>query len=310
MAGLVMGAALYAGPGPASATPQARHEAALVCGGTSSGAGTYEPTGPRVAKVRVANFYLNTNGTPGGTLDFYDAQYPAKSDKPLISGLAYGQISGYVSPRAAGPKLENGDYYANLYTFQHGCRNYGGKVDGEESGTPLIETGWAQGQQETLILGDGVNGLQAAPSSIIVNEVEPPHHGQSYVLKPPSGKGMLVANDFGLVEGTAKIPGVELRIDGHCTGSILTGGPPAKPNPADIEAFVYEDTGDFPLSPGAHTVNLVADPAPGTGLTLQTCNAAPARTSTTVKISTKSPVMLFFYGKDPFHAKVLVTTIG
>ena len=61
------------------------------------------PAGPRLAKVRVANFYLNANGTPAATLDFYDTPTPSKSEKPLISGLAYGQVSSYVSPRPRRP---------------------------------------------------------------------------------------------------------------------------------------------------------------------------------------------------------------
>ena len=103
---------------------------------------------------------------------------------------------------------------------------------------------------------------------------------------------------------------MELRIDGHCANSILTGGPPEKPNPGAFEAFLYEDTGDFPLSPGAHTVNLVADPGPGTGLTLQKCQTTKAESTTIVKISANRPVMVYLYGKDPYHTKVLVTTIG
>src|SRR5487761_1788247 len=92
-------------------------------------------------------------------------------------------------PRAEGPKLiYTNEDYGNLYIFQHGCKTSGGKVDGMQSGTNLIETGWVHGQQETLVIGDGPDGLQTAPSFSTVNEVEPPHHGQTFILKAPTGR--------------------------------------------------------------------------------------------------------------------------
>jgi hypothetical protein len=302
---------LVVAPIPASATSQPRAMGGVKCSGTISGGATSGPTGPRLAKVRVANFYLNANGTPGATLDLYDTPTPSKAEKPLISGLAYGQVSSYVSPRAEGPEsLFVGNDYGSLFMFEHGCKTNGGTVDGEQPGSAIVQTGWLKGQQETVVMGDGFDGPQTSPSTLSIHEVEPPHQGQTYVLKPPAGKGMLIVNDFGLVENTPKVPGVELRIDGHCANSILTGGPPASPNPGAFEAFIFQNTGDFPLSPGAHTVNLVADPAPGAALNLQQCNAAPQRTYTKVKISPSAPVMLFVYGSDPYHAKVVVTGIG
>ena len=102
----VMGVApLFIGANPVAAAPARDAMGGLQCGGTSSGAGTMEPTGPPTGKIRVANFYLNAKGLPGATLDFYDTSRPSKSDKPLISGLKYGELSAYVSPRAEGPPI-------------------------------------------------------------------------------------------------------------------------------------------------------------------------------------------------------------
>jgi hypothetical protein len=128
----VMGVAPpFIGANPVAAAPARDAMGGLQCGGTSSGAGTMEPTGPPTGKIRVANFYLNAKGLPGATLDFYDTSRPSKSDKPLISGLKYGEISAYVSPRAAGPLSDfTGADYAQLYIFQHGCKTFGGDVDG------------------------------------------------------------------------------------------------------------------------------------------------------------------------------------
>ena len=89
--------------------------------------GSFEPSGPPTAKIRVANFFLVNGINPGPAVDFYDTSQPAKTDKPLISNLGYGQISAYVSPRSdAG--------YANLYMFPAGSKTFGKPIDGLRGG--------------------------------------------------------------------------------------------------------------------------------------------------------------------------------
>ena len=61
-----------------------------------------EPQGSPTGKIRVVNLY-SADGQPGGPIDLYDNFRPTTSDTPIISNLAYGQISDYVSPRAPGP---------------------------------------------------------------------------------------------------------------------------------------------------------------------------------------------------------------
>jgi hypothetical protein len=305
---------VFIGADPMAAAPARQATGGVQCGGTSAQAGTQEPTGPPTAKIRVANFYLNANGSPGTTLDFYDTSRPSKSDKPLISDLQYGEISAYVSPRAEGPlSLYTGADYAQLYIFQHGCKTFGGKVDGRQAGSNITQAGWVHGQQETLVLGD-VDGLQPQPSSVDVAEVEPPkdHTGQSMIITPPHGRGVLVADVFGLVENTGPYGGVDLRIDGRCPDNILVGGQPASnSNNATTPATLTDySAANFPLPYGSHTLNLVAEPGPGRGLSQQQCDTAPAVATTTVKISARPPAIVFFYGRDPHHVKVLVATIG
>ena len=268
-----------------------------------------EPTGPREAKIRVANFYLNANGTPGAALDFYDTGHPSNNDKPLISGLAYGQISRYVSPREEGPPSEfTGADYGQLYIFPHGCKTFGGSVDGMQSGTNITNVGWVKGQQETLVLGDD-DGLQPQPSSQAVEEVEPAHYGQSEIIKATSGKGVLVVNTFGLISNTGKYPGVSLRIDGSCVDDVLVGG--QSPSNGTIPALVSGyAAANFPLALGTHTLNIVSDPAPGAGILQKPCDNAPAQSTTVVKVTSRPTVIVFYYGSDPHHVRVLVSTIG
>jgi hypothetical protein len=307
------GCLLFAAPavaGPTSALPAAasgRLEMGSVsCGGSSSGAGTEEPTGPPIAKIRVANFYLNVNGTPGATLDFYDAPRPAKKDKPLISGLKYGQISGYVSPRESGPLSS----YANLYIFQHGCRTAGGHVDGMESGENISNAGWLKGQQETIVLDDGFDGLAAAPSLTTLMEVEPKGDGYSQIIKPSGGTGMLVLDSAGLVNGVGKIGSAYVRVDGNCPDNpIVAGQTPAKTHYTDPTSLGNAAAFNFPQPLGSRKLEVVASASGGVGLTESECNKSPALASTTVKIS-GGPTLLFLYGRDPQHTKFLVTKVG
>jgi hypothetical protein len=270
-----------------------------------------EPQGPPQSRVRVANFYLNQNGTPGAALDFYDSSQPGKKDKPLISGLRYGQLSAYVSPRAgSNPKYVTTDY-GDLYLFQQGCQFPRATVDGMQSGTGLQEGGWVKGQQATIVISDGFDGLAPYPSFQTINEVEPKGQGYSMVLKPPRGMGMLIVNTSGLVNGTGKIGNAYLRVDGQCPDNVLVGGQTPSNSNSHSPALLGNSSADnFPYRPGSHKLEVVASSSPGLGLSQSQCNSARSLATATVKISSSSPTMLFIYGADPQHAKFLATTVG
>ncbi len=265
----------------------------------------FEPAGPPTGKIRIANFFLVHGVKPGPALDFYDTSQPAKTDKPLISNLGYGQISGYASPRSdAG--------YANLYIFPAGSRVFGKPVDGLRSGTNISNAGWVQGQQETVVMGTNASPNQ--PTFATVAEVEPPKSAdlKTALLKPPGGKGLLTVNVSGLIEGTSKYGDVDLRIDGTCPDNVLTTGKPAQDsnNPTTPATVSNYNAANFPLSPGSHKLNVVADPGPGSGLTQQQCDTAPAKTSVVVKITKAQPTLLFLYGPSPGATKTLVAHVG
>ena len=280
----------------------------LACGKPPS-YNPVEPQGPPQAKVRVANFYLSPNSTPGAPLDFYDTGNPSSSDKPLISGLAYGQISPYVAPRAGGnPKYVTSNNWGDLYLFSHGCRFPSGNVDGGRNGEPIKEAGWLKGQQETVVIANGTSGPASGQATQYIMEVEPTRtDGYSQVLKPPAGKGMLILDSFGLVSGTAKIGSIAVRVDGACTSKELIPGQNGQSNNGFLGAGVADN---LPLSPGSHTLEVIATPSPGLGFTPATCKSAPTLGAKTVKIRVGSPTMVFLYGPDPQRVKFLVTKIG
>ncbi|HEV2361173.1 MAG TPA: hypothetical protein VGS21_05685, partial [Acidimicrobiales bacterium] len=171
-----------------------------------------EPTGPPIAKVRVANLLL-LNGQPAPSYDFYDTSHPTSCDKPLISGLAYGQVSSYVSPRAEGPEQDftSGDY-ANLFIFAAGSKTYGQTLPGgDKSGSNITNSGWVQGDQETVVLSPNVFNQEVENSmgSSLMLEATTQH--LLAVAAPPSGDGQLVVNQAGLIEGTKTLGLVEIR---------------------------------------------------------------------------------------------------
>ena len=276
-----------------------------VAGAGSLRARGFEPSGPPAGKIRVANFFLVNGTKPGPALDFYDTSQPAKTDKPLISHLGYGQISGYVSPRSdAG--------YSNLYIFPAGSKTSGKPVDGTRSGTNIANSGWVQGQQETVVMGTNASPNQ--PTFATVAEVEPPKSPdlKTALLKPTGGKGLLVVNVSGLIEGTSKYGDVELRIDATCPDNVETTGKPAQNsnNPTTPATLGDYNAANFPLTLGSHKLNVVDDPGPGSGLTQQQCDAAPAKASVAVKITKAPPTLVFIYGSSPATVKTLVAPVG
>jgi hypothetical protein len=276
-----------------------------AAGASSFKAQGFEPAGPPTGKIRVANFFLVGRAKPGPALDFYDTQQPSNTDKPLISHLGYGQISAYVAPRSdAG--------YSNLYIFPAGSKSSGKPLDGLRSGTNISNSGWVQGQQETVVMGTSTDVNQ--PTFATVAEVEPPKSAdlKSALLKPAGGKGLLAVNVSGLVEGTAKFGDVDLRIDGTCPDNDLTTGKPAQDsnNPTTPASIANYNAADFPLAVGSHKVNVVPEPGPGSGLTQQQCQSAKASASVAVKVSSTPATLLFIYGVSPAAPKTLIAHVG
>ena len=262
------------------------------------------PAVPPAVKIRVANFFLAGGSKPGPALDFYDTQQPGKSDKPLISNLAYGQISAYVSPRAdAG--------YSNLYIYPAGSKTWGKPFDATRTGTNILSSGWVAGQQETVVMGTDATTLQ--PTFGTVAEVEPKSADlKSALLGPTAGQGLLAVNVSGLIEGTSKWPDVDLRIDRFCPDNVETNGKPAQNSNASPEPATLADynAANFPLSPGKHELSVVDNPAPGQVLTWEECKTAPSLAGVGVKITTKTPTLVFLFGTSPAMVRTLVAHVG
>ena len=160
----------------------------------------------------------------------------------------------------------------------------------------------------------GTNASPNEPTFGTIAEVEPPKSAdlKTALVKPPGGKGLLVVNVSGLIEGTSKYGDIDLRIDGTCPDNVLPTGKPAQDsnNATTPAALGNYNAADFPLSPGSHKLNVVAEPGPGSGLTQQQCQTAPAKTSVVVKITKTPPTLVFIYGPSPAKTKTLVAHVG
>jgi hypothetical protein len=202
--------------------------------------------------------------------------------------------------------------YSNLYMFPAGSRTFGTPVDGTRSGTNIANSGWVAGQQETVVMGTNASPNQ--PTFATVAEAEPPKSAdlKTALLKPTGGKGLLVVNVSGLIEGTSKYGDVDLRIDGICPDNVQTTGKPAQDsnNTTSPAALGNYNAANFLLAAGSRKLNVVADPGPGSGLTQQQCDIAPAKASIAVKITKAQPTLLFIYGPSPAASKILVAHIG
>ena len=67
---------------------------------------------------------------------------------------------------------------------------------------------------------------------------------------------------------------------------------------------------NFSLPLGSHTLNVVADPGPGAAFLQKPCDTAPAQSTTVVKVTAQPTAIVFYYGADPHHVRVLVSKIG
>ena len=126
------------------------------------------------------------------------------------------------------------------------------------------------------------------PTFGTVAEVEPttPPRVQGALLQPIGGKGLLVVNVSGLLEGTFKWPDVDLRIDGFCPDNLETNGKPAQHSNTSPEPAVLADynAANFPLSLGSHELYVVDNPGPGRAWNWEECKTAPTQVVTAVKI--------------------------
>jgi hypothetical protein len=238
--------------------------------------------GPPTGKIRVANV-LELSGQPSGPVDLYDTRTPDSTATPLIKNLAFGQISDYVSPRAA-------DNYpnspSNLYIFPAGTKQasspYGDRID---------NSGYASSDQTTVALGTThFSGTSAIALPALDEAGQRLNANRDSMRVIPSGQALLV-----LLQGNMSadsLPELYLMIDGTCP---LTSSNPRNRNPTAIGTDI-----NFAVTPGAHTLGIVTSPR-GHGL-LNCTGKKPGQTaSVTVTAGQRYAVLIYGLPSDGFR---------
>lgn len=235
--------------------------------------------GPPTGKIRVAHL-LEMNGQPAGPVDLYDMRKPDSTDVPIIKGLAYGQISDYVSPRAEGPYS---GARSQLYLFPAGA-----KTATSPWGTNIDNIGFNPGDQLTIALGPS-RGFGNGPAIAMVqigeggSRLAPVDTGTA-----PAGQAMAIvrtAND-----NADSLPQLYLDVDGSCNRGTT-----------EKERSLASGAGNFPLAAGTHTVGVVTSPR---GQGLSNCNGKTPGTTTSVNAAAGQRLVIFIYGvpSDGFKA--------
>jgi hypothetical protein len=245
--------------------------------------------GPPTGKIRVANV-LELNGQPSRPVDLYDTRSPDSTATPLIKNLAFGQISDYVSPRAADDYPNSP---SNLYIFPAGTKQasppYGDRID---------NIGYASSDQTTVALGPTRLAGTAAISLPALDEAG--HRLNAYrdsMRVIPSGQALLV-----LLQGNVNadsLPEQYLMIDGTCP---LTSSYPKNRIPTATGTDI-----NFAVAPGTHTLGIVTSPR---GRGLLNCSGKQPGQTTSVTVAAGQRYEVVVYGLQGDGIRVVTAPIA
>jgi hypothetical protein len=231
--------------------------------------------GPPTGQIRVANL-LELGGKPSGPLDFYDTRTPDSSARPLIANLAFGQISDYVSPRAADASPGSP---SNLYSFPAGTKKpsppFGDRIDNQ---------GFAATDQITVALGPanmgGVPSI-ALPAIDEAGKRVNAFRDSSRVF--PAGKGLLI-----MLQGDANLdslPAMYLSVDGVCP---LNANDSRNTHPTAIGSDL-----NLIVSASVHTLAIVTSPR---GQGLSDCSGKKPGEPLFLTVGPGQRYVIFVYG--------------
>ena len=249
---------------------------------------TRQRYGAPTGKIRVVNA-LDMGGKPFGPVDLYDVRTPDSAEVPLVSHLAYGAVSAYVSPRAPNPGPR---WSSNLYVFPAGQ-----KQAASPFGEVVAAAGFDSTDQVTVALGPaaGLSGQPAIAKTDIIeegNRLSQPMADTSHMI--PAGQALLIvraANDLGDIH-------VEqyLAIDGSCAHA------PNRTEPSTVSTTLY-----FPVAPGTHTLGVVTSPE---GEGLLNCKGKAPGTTTSLDVQAGHRYVVFVYGVPSDGFKVAAAPIS
>jgi hypothetical protein len=245
--------------------------------------------GPSKGKIRVANL-LELNGQPSGAVDLYEFHNPDSAAVPLIKGLAFGQISDYVSPRAP-------DSYpnspSNLWIYPAGTKQasppYGDRVD---------NVGFVSTDQITVALGPTNFAGTAGISLPALDEAgQRLNSNRDSMRAIPSGQALLVLLQANV--NADSLPEQYLMIDGTCP---LTTRYPKNRIPTATGTDI-----NFAVAPGTHTLGVVTSPR---GRGLLNCTGKTPGPTTSVTVSAGQRYLVVVYGVPSDGFRVVAAPIA
>lgn len=261
-------------------------------------------------RVRIANTFL-PSGTTGPSLDIYDSGTNGltSSSKPIIAGLAYGTVSGYVTPHFESPNSTIVDFTA----LPAGSAPTDTK-DAQGIWTTLDDGSHAQVTVLLTVQRLDVTGASPLSGLSFTGFVEkgddPSDPAGPPAPLPPSGQGEFLASNqpySASVAGAA--PAFYLFVDGSCTPPL--NGDPNEPGvPLVFAAASGTPLSSFALfaaAAGSHSVSVVA----WTSIDGPTCDQLTAVQGTTTQALTAGQqILTFIYGSSATDVHLLLAPIA
>jgi hypothetical protein len=254
--------------------------------------------GPPTGRIRVANL-IDLDGKPVGPIDLYEVPFPDSADVPIIKHLGYGEISSYVSPRAAGSE---GDVRSNLYIFPADQKQvprpspFGSSVD---------HTGFRAVDQFTVALGPSSMPHSIAPNGIVEDGPRTVAARLDSMKAVPAGQSLLILAD---ANGDAtSLPQRFLMLDGACphAANLHRPGIPWTQWDKDPSAIVG-GTQLYPVAPGTHTLGVVSVPR---GSAVHDCTGKTPGKTITLNTEAGHRYLVIAYGEPSDGFKVAAAAI-
>jgi hypothetical protein len=272
--------------------------------GSSSGGGggAAGPSGSAsAASLRFVNLFTTATKQPGPALDIYDTQ-TGQAAKPLIAGLAYGAVSGYVHPTAS-----NG--VSTFYALPAGEDPVAKQSDAKGGGV-LQDDG--SHPQETIRLTGATGTVEDGPLGGLnfgtIVEKGTDNGGKAPVAPPPpAGQGEILV-DPAAFSGIVPSTGNYLLIDTSCAPP-LNGDPLAKGVPEIFAAAgqAASNFAEFVTTPGAHQVSADIEQQSAS----PTCATLATKQSTsTVTVAAGQQILAFLYGTSATDAHLAYAPVA
>ncbi|HZL19768.1 MAG TPA: hypothetical protein VFG23_18685, partial [Polyangia bacterium] len=250
--------------------------------------------------------------TTGPTVDIYDNSPTAltSSSRPIISGLAYGTVSAYVTPHYVSPNVLRVLLTAlpagSAPTDTTDAAQIWGTDDGSNAQVTVVLTA-----ERDDIIGSSPPPLAGMSFSGWVEKGSDAEGGMGPLAPAPAaGQGEFLASASPIGATTVGAPpGYYLFIDDSCTPPL--NGDPNQPGVPLIESVDGEapvsDFAVFAATPGSHSISIVAS----TNSETPPCSAlTPMQGTTTQSVAAGQQILALVYGSSATDVHVVLAPIA